>query len=188
MTNILKKTILMTVLFIGVSLSSQLLIVKTVNAEDDILSPTSTSTATSSSSSSSDPYEICDEISTSQFCKNKDMSLMNIVKTGANVLLFLIGSIAVIMIIYSGFLYLTSMGDASNVKRAKDTLVYAIIGLVVAILAGAIVNFVLSNFITTKKPTTTTYRSPTSLMASIELLGVSSTSSLSANTHSELNS
>lgn len=161
MTNILKKTILMTVLFIGVSLSSQLLIVKTVNAEDDILSPTSTSTATSSSSSSSDPYEICDEISTSQFCKNKDMSLMNIVKTGANVLLFLIGSIAVIMIIYSGFLYLTSMGDASNVKRAKDTLVYAVIGLIVALLAGAVVNFVLGSFTKSSSSKSTTTTTPT---------------------------
>lgn len=114
-----------------------------------------------------DPYAICNDLPTSQVCKDKDKSnLMGLVKTGANILLFIIGSIAVIMIIFSGFLYLTSMGDPSNVKKAKDTLLYSIVGLVVALLAGAIVNFVLANFTsnstgssttnTTKTNTTTT--------------------------------
>ena len=49
------------------------------------------------------------------------------------------------MVILGGIQYSTSQGDAGKVKKAKDTIMYGIIGLVVAILAFAIVNFVLQN-------------------------------------------
>ncbi len=68
------------------------------------------------------------------------------IKTIVNVLLFILGAIAVIMIIIGGIRYTTSNGDASGIKSAKDTILYAVVGLVVAILAYAIVNFVLSAF------------------------------------------
>lgn len=68
------------------------------------------------------------------------------IKTIVNILLFLLGAIAVIMIIIGGIRYSTSNGDAGSVKGAKDTILYAVIGLVVAILAYAIVNFVLGAF------------------------------------------
>ncbi|HUO61869.1 MAG TPA: pilin [Candidatus Bathyarchaeia archaeon] len=67
-------------------------------------------------------------------------------KTIVNVLLFLLGVIAVIMIIIGGIRYTTSNGDASSTKAAKDTILYAVIGLVVAILAYAIVNFIVGAF------------------------------------------
>jgi len=60
-----------------------------------------------------------------------------------NILLFLIGAIAVIMIIVGGIRYTTSGGDANQAKSAKDTILYAIIGLVVAMMAYAIVNWVI---------------------------------------------
>lgn len=60
----------------------------------------------------------------------------------SNILIFLVGAIAVIVIIFGGLRYVTSTGDAARVKSAKDTILYGIIGLVVAILAFAIVNFV----------------------------------------------
>ena len=47
------------------------------------------------------------------------------------------------MIIYGGVLYTTSAGDPGKVKKAKDTILYGIIGLVIAVLAFAIVNFIL---------------------------------------------
>lgn len=56
-----------------------------------------------------------------------------------------IGFVAVIMIILGAVQFLTSSGDASKVKKAKDTILYGVIGLVVAILAFSIVNFVLSS-------------------------------------------
>ena len=68
------------------------------------------------------------------------------IKTVTNVLLFLLGAIAVIMIIIGGILYVTSNGDTSATKAAKDTILYAVIGLIVAILAYAIVNFVITSF------------------------------------------
>ena len=64
-----------------------------------------------------------------------------------NVALFLIGAISVIMIIYGGIRYTISGGEAKNVKTAKDTIMYAIVGLVVAILAYAIVNFVIAKLV-----------------------------------------
>lgn len=64
-----------------------------------------------------------------------------------NVLLFLLGIIAVVMIIFGAFNYVTSNGDAGKVKTARDTILYACVGLLVAILAYAIVNFVISTFV-----------------------------------------
>jgi hypothetical protein len=63
-----------------------------------------------------------------------------------NTILYVLGILAVIMIIVSGIKYTVSAGDASKVKSAKDTLMYSIVGLVVAILAYAIVNFVITRF------------------------------------------
>lgn len=72
--------------------------------------------------------------------------LKTLIKTVVNILLFVLGAIAVIMIIIGGVRYTTSNGDSGAIKSAKDTILYAVIGLVVAILAYAIVNFVLSAF------------------------------------------
>ena len=63
-----------------------------------------------------------------------------------NILLFIIGTISVIMIIIGGIRYTLSNGDASRIKSAKDTVLYAVIGLVVSLLAFVIVNFVVGQF------------------------------------------
>ena len=68
------------------------------------------------------------------------------VQTVVNTLLFILGLVAVIMIILGGFRYVTSNGDPGATKTAKDTIMYAVIGLVVAILAFAIVSFVVTTF------------------------------------------
>jgi len=67
--------------------------------------------------------------------------------TIVNVLLFLIGAISVIMLIYGGIRYTISGGNSANVTAAKNTILYAIIGLIVAFLAYAIVNWVLGAII-----------------------------------------
>lgn len=72
--------------------------------------------------------------------------LQDNIKTIVNILLFILGAIAVIMIIVGGIRYTTSNGEASSIKAAKDTILYSVIGLIVAILAYAIVNFVLGAF------------------------------------------
>lgn len=69
-----------------------------------------------------------------------------IFRTITNVLLFIIGAIAVIMLIIGGIRYVVSGGDQNAVTGAKNTILYAIVGIVVAILAYAVVNFVLGSF------------------------------------------
>jgi hypothetical protein len=67
----------------------------------------------------------------------------SIFNTIVNVLLFIIGAISVIMLIWGGIRYTTSAGNSANVTAAKNTIMYAIIGLIFAFLAFAIVNWVL---------------------------------------------
>jgi hypothetical protein len=67
-------------------------------------------------------------------------------QTITNVLLFIIGAISVIMLIIGGIRYVVSGGDSSAVTSAKNTILYAIVGIVVALLAYALVNFVLTSF------------------------------------------
>lgn len=61
-------------------------------------------------------------------------------------LLFIVGIIAVIMIIVGGIKYTTANGDPGALKSAKNTILYSVLGLILAIMAFAIVNFVLSVF------------------------------------------
>ena len=74
-------------------------------------------------------------------CKGSDMNEM--IRTVINAIVFIVGMIAVVMIILGGVNYATSQGDPGKVKKGKDTILYGIIGLVISILAFAIVNFVL---------------------------------------------
>lgn len=60
-----------------------------------------------------------------------------------NTILYIVGIIAIIMLIFGGIRYITSGGDKQKVTDAKNTILYAIVGLVIALLAFAIVNFVL---------------------------------------------
>lgn len=69
-----------------------------------------------------------------------------IFKTITNVMLFLIGAVSVIMLIIGGIRYVVSGGDSTAVTNAKNTILYAVVGIVVAILAYAVVNFVIGSF------------------------------------------
>jgi hypothetical protein len=62
-----------------------------------------------------------------------------------NVFSIIVGIAAVVMIIYGGFRYVTSGGDSGSVGNAKNTLIYAIVGLIIVALAQIIVHFVLSS-------------------------------------------
>jgi ABC-type Fe3+ transport system permease subunit len=67
-----------------------------------------------------------------------------LIQTVVNILSVVVGAIAVIMIIYAGFRYVTSGGRDEAVKGAKNTILYAIIGLVIVALAQIIVHFVIA--------------------------------------------
>ena len=75
-------------------------------------------------------------------CGNSGTKLFDIIKNVINVLLFAAGIIAIIMIIIGGINYTLSAGDNAKVASAKNTVLYAVVGLVVASLAFAVVNFV----------------------------------------------
>ena len=69
-----------------------------------------------------------------------------VVSGGFNVAFFVAGALAVIMIIYGGIRYITAHGDEKQVKVAKDTIVYSVAGLIIAILAYALVTFIFDRF------------------------------------------
>lgn len=74
---------------------------------------------------------------------NVENSIINII----NAIIAVLGIVAVIVIIIGGINYMTSSGDAGKVKKAKDTILYGVIGLIICVLAFAIVNFVIGNLL-----------------------------------------
>lgn len=74
-----------------------------------------------------------------------ETDLNGLIATIINMVFGVIGIIAVIMIIIGGVNYTMSQGDSTKVQKAKNTILYGIIGLVVVLLAFAIVNFVLGS-------------------------------------------
>lgn len=78
--------------------------------------------------------------------KNGESKTLGFVKNIISLLLVVIGIISVIVIIVGGIRFTTSNGNADQVKSAKNTILYAIVGLVVAIVAFPIVTFVLERF------------------------------------------
>ena len=83
-----------------------------------------------------DKYETsldkCDKISEGTGNNN---NLMGTINTIINVIIGVIGFVAVVVIILGGVQYTTSAGDPGKVKKAKDTILYGVIGVVVALLA-----------------------------------------------------
>jgi hypothetical protein len=84
-------------------------------------------------------------------CSKPDGAKENLFGTGgvfqlvANTLIFLVGALAVLFLIIGGLRYVVSNGDPKSVEGAKNTITYAIIGIVVAILAFAAVQFVIQS-------------------------------------------
>lgn len=67
---------------------------------------------------------------------------MGIIREIINVMSLIVGSICVLMIIFGGFRYMISGGESAGVTSAKNTILYAVVGLVVVLLAQALVRFV----------------------------------------------
>ena len=70
-------------------------------------------------------------------------SMNEMISQIVNIISVIVAVVAVIMIIFGGFKYITSGGDSSNITSAKNTILYAIIGLIIVALAQFIVKFVL---------------------------------------------
>ena len=98
-------------------------------------------------------YGVCDDIEDEDVKKiagcdeptGKNKDVVGIVQSAVNVVISLIGMLAVFSIIYGGFTYITAQSDPAKIKRGKDMVVYAVVALVVAFLAYGIVIFVTKN-------------------------------------------
>jgi len=71
-----------------------------------------------------------------------DVDLASIINKFITWVLLLVGGLAVLFVIYGGVLYITSAGNKERVEQAKQTLTYAVIGLIVIVLSKVIVNLV----------------------------------------------
>lgn len=90
---------------------------------------------------------ICDDPGVDQELKDAagcstTSTVGGVANTIINIVLSLVGVIAVGVMIYGGVLYMTSAGDAGKARRARDVILYGLVGLIVALLAFAIVTFV----------------------------------------------
>ena len=91
--------------------------------------------------------KICDEITdaTQRAAAGCDGTTQTLPGTANNVIstaIGIVGLLAVVFIIVGAIQYVTSSGDAAKVNKAKNTILYAVIGLVIALLSYAIVHFV----------------------------------------------
>lgn len=66
------------------------------------------------------------------------------ITNGLNIVFTITGAIAVMMIVIAGIKYTGSQGDPQGVSKAKNTIIYAVIGLIVVILSAAVVNFIVA--------------------------------------------
>ena len=92
-----------------------------------------------------DLWQGCEGATDSKVCasKGKD-NVANTAKNLINLSLWAIGIVAVIMIVISGYKFITANGEAAKVTSARNTLLYSVIGLAVALLAWAIVSFIVN--------------------------------------------
>ena len=98
-------------------------------------------------------YGVCDDIEDEDMKKiagcneptGKNKDVVEIVQSGVNVVISLVGMLAVFSIIYGGFTYITAQSDPAKIKRGKDMVIYAVVALAVAFLAYGIVLFVTRN-------------------------------------------
>lgn len=83
------------------------------------------------------------------YCDNKagsETKVNSIIGNIVQVLLTAVGVISVIMIVIGGIMFTLSSGDSQKAAKARNTILYAVVGLVVAVFASAIVNFVFDGF------------------------------------------
>lgn len=86
------------------------------------------------------------EASKYPFCNKGNKNLTEIIQIVVKTLFFLVGAVSVVMVIFGGIRYVLSGGDSTAVGKAKNIILYSVIGIVVSSLAYALVNFVLKQF------------------------------------------
>lgn len=159
------KLRLLTVGALLVIASFSLAPLKTVNAADTVV-PQPARTACPAGSLRYEEAEKNSEVTVTNIAEcnipwqHNDDSVTEVVQKVINTILGIIGMVSVIMLIIGGINFVISQGDTAKVTKARNTILYSIIGLVVSLLAFAIVNFVL-NGVFNQTDATATYASGT---------------------------
>lgn len=108
--------------------------------------PVSASGSTSGSSNKGDKIfqDPCRHSPNSAICQNQNpVKMEDLVKKGLNILTWVAGILAIIMIIYAGYLLVRSANDTNKITTAKNIILYSVVGLIVVVAANAIVSFVI---------------------------------------------
>lgn len=111
-----------------------------------ILSPIAFAEGETNGTSGGGTFNACKHVVSGKtaVCSGDSKNATNIAKNIISILLWVVGTAAVIVIIYAGITFVTAAGNPSKISQAKTMLIYAVVGLAVAILAYAIVNFVIN--------------------------------------------
>jgi cytochrome bd-type quinol oxidase subunit 2 len=132
-------------------ISSALLITLSMTSAVAVLAPAVTAHATAVTSGLCEGITAAEDANgngtNSDACTNDPNATSNVnrlIKNVINLFSLIVGAVSVIMIVYGGFKYITSGGNDGNVSGAKNTILYALIGLVIVALAQVIVRFVLT--------------------------------------------
>ncbi len=124
---------------------------------------TDSSGDSSSTTNSSSPTSICEngniseEVRAAAGCSEDGGTLDNAISTILKGIILILGVVAVIFIVYGGVGYMTSAGDAGKVKKARETILYAVIGLIVCARSYAIVNFAIADLLSKEKDNKNAY-------------------------------
>lgn len=84
------------------------------------------------------------ELGGSQNCNSKGSAVNSLISTIVSLMSYILGALAIIMIIVSGFKFITAGGNTNSVESAKKTLIFALIGLVIAVMAQLVVHLVIN--------------------------------------------
>lgn len=124
--------------------------------------PSTSNSGSTTSSNSSTYVDVCAQQGVPQEVKdaagcpgNPNSDLSTVIKNILNAIIGVAGIVSVIYIIIGGVQYMTSSGDAAKTQKAKNTILYAVIGLIVCALSFAIVNWTIDAISNSNANTTT---------------------------------
>lgn len=138
-TNIIKTAFVTLVCLFGLGLT----IVPTVYANP----PDNTSATEETETNICELTNIPSDVRNAAGCTDNADKLPTTIIAIIDRIILVVGIITVAVIVYGGVQYMLSTGDPGKVKRAKDVILYGVIGLAICILAYAIVNFVVIHLI-----------------------------------------
>lgn len=84
---------------------------------------------------------VCKDVNTQS--KSNKNPILNILKTALNIISYVAGIAAIILIVIAGITFMTSGGDPQSVSSARNTIIYAIVGIIILVVSQAIITFII---------------------------------------------